>query len=129
MGSSVGVTKVHSEAAYTKVLESAFTFDTKAVVESYAEGQKIECGVLSLDSLQGSVPGEIVPTSNDGFYSYDAKYIDESGAKLVSPQTCRMTKRVWSRKCPLPQPAPWDARGWCGSISSSIRMASCWSTN
>ena len=85
MGSSVGVTKVHSEAAYTKALESAFTFDTKAVVESYAEGQEIECGVLSLVSLQASVPGEIVPTSNDGFYSYDAKYIDESGAKLVFP--------------------------------------------
>ena len=85
MGSSVGVSKVHSEAAYTEALESAFTFDTKAVVESYAEGQEIECGGLSLDSLQASVPGEIVPTSNDGFYSYDAKYIDESGAKLVFP--------------------------------------------
>ncbi len=85
MGSSVGVSKVHSEAEYDEALSSAYQYDTKVVVESFADGQEIECGVLSLDSLQASVPGEIVPTNNDGFYSYDAKYIDDKGAKLVFP--------------------------------------------
>lgn len=85
MGSSVGVSKVHSDAEYDAALNDAFQYDTKVVVESFAEGQEIECAVLSLDTLQASVPGEIVPTSNDGFYSYDAKYIDDKGAKLVFP--------------------------------------------
>ncbi len=85
MGSSVGVSKVHSEVEYDEALEIAFQYDTKVVVESFADGQEIECAVLSLDELQASVPGEIVPTNNDGFYSYDAKYIDDKGAKLVFP--------------------------------------------
>lgn len=85
MGSSVGVSKVHDEAEYEKALDSAFEYDTKVVVESFADGQEIECAVLSLDGLKASLPGEIVPTSNDGFYSYEAKYIDDKGAKLVFP--------------------------------------------
>ncbi len=85
MGSSVGVSKVHDAAEYQAALETAFQYDTTVVVESFAEGQEIECAVLSLDGLQASLPGEIVPTSNDGFYSYDAKYLDDSGAKLIFP--------------------------------------------
>jgi D-alanine-D-alanine ligase len=85
MGSSVGVAKVHDEAEYQEALDCAFRYDTKIVVESFAEGQEIECAVLSADGLKASLPGEIVPTSNDGFYSYDAKYVDDKGAKLVFP--------------------------------------------
>lgn len=86
MGSSVGVSKVHDETAYREALDSAFAFDTKVLVESFVEGQEIECAVLSADGeLKASLPGEIVPTSNDGFYSYDAKYIDDQGAKLLFP--------------------------------------------
>lgn len=32
-----------------------------------------------------SRPGEIVPAESHGFYSYDAKYIDEQGAALKVP--------------------------------------------
>ena len=85
MGSSVGVSKAHDEAEYQEALACAFQYDTKVVVESFAEGQEIECAVLSAGELKASLPGEIVPTSNDGFYSYDAKYLDDKGAKLVFP--------------------------------------------
>jgi D-alanine-D-alanine ligase len=85
MGSSVGVSKVHDEAAYLEALNCAFEYDTKVVVESFADGQEIECAVLSADELKASLPGEIVPTSNDGFYSYEAKYVDDKGAKLLFP--------------------------------------------
>lgn len=97
MGSSVGVSKVHDEAAYRDALDSAFAYDTKVLVESFVEGQEIECAVLSAeDGLRASLPGEIVPTSNDGFYSYDAKYIDDQGAKLLFPAnlTAAVTRRV-----------------------------------
>lgn len=85
MGSSVGVSKVHDEAEYRAALAEAFRYDSKVLVESFADGQEIECAVLSNNGLQASLPGEIVPTSNDGFYSYDAKYIDAEGAKLLVP--------------------------------------------
>lgn len=85
MGSSVGVSKVHDEAAYLEALECAFRYDTKVLVESNLDGREIECAVLSVNGLEASLPGEIVPTSNDGFYSYEAKYVDASGAKLVFP--------------------------------------------
>jgi len=32
-----------------------------------------------------SRPGEIVPADSHGFYSYDAKYVDEDGAALKVP--------------------------------------------
>ncbi|HMB77809.1 MAG TPA: D-alanine--D-alanine ligase family protein [Kiloniellaceae bacterium] len=85
MGSSVGVSKVHDAAGYAAAVAEAFRYDSKVVVESFADGQEIECAVLSLDGMQASLPGEIVPTSNDGFYSYDAKYVDADGAKLLVP--------------------------------------------
>ena len=96
MGSSVGVSKVHDAAEYQAALETAFRYDTTVVVESFAEGQEIECAVLSLEDLEASLPGEIVPTSNDGFYSYDAKYLDETGAKLIFPAQlpADVTKKV-----------------------------------
>ena len=50
-----------------------------------ADGQEIECAVLSAGALKASLPGEIVPTSNDGVNSYEAKYVDDKGAKLVFP--------------------------------------------
>ena len=36
-------------------------------------------------SLFVSRPGEIVPAESHGFYSYDAKYVDEKGAVLNVP--------------------------------------------
>jgi len=85
MGSSVGVSKVYDAAGYEAAVTEAFRYDSKVVVESFADGQEIECAVLSRNGLEASLPGEIVPTSNDGFYSYDAKYIDAEGAKLLAP--------------------------------------------
>ena len=85
MGSSIGVSKAHDEAEYKDALDGAFHYDAKVVVESFADGQEIECAVLTAGDLKASLPGEIVPTSNDGFYSYDAKYLDDQGAKLVFP--------------------------------------------
>lgn len=83
LGSSVGVSKVHSEAEFDKAIHDAFSYDTKILIEEYIEGREIECAVLGNDAPEASVAGEIVPTHE--FYSYDAKYIDEDGAKLIIP--------------------------------------------
>jgi D-alanine-D-alanine ligase len=86
-GSSVGVSKVSSEAEYKTALAEGFRHDRKLLAEQFIRGREIECSVLE-DTEGGlfvSRPGEIVPAESHGFYSYDAKYIDEQGAALKVP--------------------------------------------
>ncbi|MDP3940916.1 MAG: D-alanine--D-alanine ligase [bacterium] len=83
LGSSVGVTKVHSQGEFEKAVTDAFSYDTKILIEEYIEGRELECAVLGNEEPKASLAGEIVPTHE--FYSYDAKYIDENGAKLLIP--------------------------------------------
>ena len=71
-------------AQLPSALDVAFRYDTKVIVEEGIEGREIECAVLGNDEPVASIPGEIVVTHADGFYSYDAKYIDD-GAKLEIP--------------------------------------------
>ena len=79
-GSSVGVSKVRSEAEYRNALQEAFRYDNKVLVEEAVIGKELECGVLGNEDARASVVGEIVATEN--FYSYDAKYISSTGATL-----------------------------------------------
>ena len=55
------------------------------LVERAVVGREIECSVLGYRDPIASIPGEIVVHHRDGFYSYDAKYIDETGAALEIP--------------------------------------------
>ncbi|TIO30662.1 D-alanine--D-alanine ligase family protein [Mesorhizobium sp.] len=86
-GSSVGVSKVSTEKDYEAALTEGFRHDRKLLAEEFIRGREIECSVLE-DTEGGlfvSRPGEIVPAQSHGFYSYDAKYIDEDGAALHVP--------------------------------------------
>jgi D-alanine-D-alanine ligase len=84
LGSSVGVRRVAGEGALEAALAHAFEFDTKALAEEAVVGREIECAVLGNDDPIASVPGEIVVRHADGFYSYEAKYVDD-GADLRIP--------------------------------------------
>ena len=86
-GSSVGVTKVTSADELDAALEVAWAEDGKALIESAIVGREIECGVLSGRAgaaTRVSLAGEIV-ISGDGFYDFEAKYLDDSAAELVCP--------------------------------------------
>jgi D-alanine-D-alanine ligase len=83
LGSSVGISKVDSEAEFDRAIDLAFEFDLKIVVEQGIVGREIECAVLGNHAPKGSLIGEIVPA--DGFYDYEAKYIDDKGAALLLP--------------------------------------------
>lgn len=83
LGSSVGISRVETEAEYRAALEEAFAYDRKVLVEQTVRGREIECSVLGNDEPIASVPGEVVPAN--GFYSYRAKYVDENGAELRIP--------------------------------------------
>jgi D-alanine-D-alanine ligase len=85
MGSSVGVGKIHNAAEYKAKIETAFHYDRKIIIEEFIQGQEVECAVLGNREPEASCPGEIITQGAHEFYSYDAKYTDENGAKLVIP--------------------------------------------
>jgi D-alanine-D-alanine ligase len=85
MGSSLGIRKASGRSALVAAIDHAFAFDTKLVVERGLEApREIELAVLGNHDPEVSLPGEIVVGHDDGFYSYDAKYIDD-GAALTIP--------------------------------------------
>lgn len=84
-GSSVGVRKVTRAADLPAAIRHAFQFDTKILAEAGVSGREIELAVLGGEPPTVSVAGEIIVQHTDGFYSYDAKYLDEHGAKLEAP--------------------------------------------
>jgi len=85
LGSSVGIRRVTRREDVSEALRHALEFDLKALAEAGVTGREIECSVLGNDEPIASVPGEIVVHHQDGFYSYDAKYVDENGAGLEIP--------------------------------------------
>src|SRR5687768_4282181 len=86
LGSSVGISKATSTAELDTAMDLAFQFDRKAVVEAAVPNtREIECAVLGNDEPEASVAGEVIVTHRDGFYSYDAKYLDPDGAALKIP--------------------------------------------
>jgi len=83
LGSSVGITFVKEESQFRDAIEMAFLYDNKVIIEERILGREIECAVLGNDDPIASVPGEVIPKG--GFYSFESKYIDESGAALQAP--------------------------------------------
>jgi D-alanine-D-alanine ligase len=84
-GSSVGVSKVTAPDQLESALHHALQFDTKAIVEQGIAGREIELAVLGGEPPTVSIAGEIIVEHADGFYSYQAKYLDEHGARLEMP--------------------------------------------
>jgi D-alanine-D-alanine ligase len=86
LGSSVGVSRAKSESELAPALEHAFEFDDKLVIEAGLDHpREVECAVLGGDTPRASVPGEITIDHPDGYYSYAAKYVDDSGVATKIP--------------------------------------------
>lgn len=84
LGSSVGVTKIQNSSEFERALNLAFTYDSKVLVEPFCSGREIECSVLGNENPKASLPGEILPVAAE-FYSYEAKYLDDDAAKVITP--------------------------------------------
>jgi D-alanine-D-alanine ligase len=82
LGSSVGMTKVHSREELAPALNLAAEFAQKILVERAMVAREIEVSVLGNREPAASVPGEIVPHRE--FYDYAAKYLEE-GTQLLIP--------------------------------------------
>lgn len=83
LGSSVGISKVKTEAEFFEKINLAFEFDHKVLIEEYIPGREIECSVLGNEHPIASLPGELIPQHE--FYSYQAKYLDDNGALFEIP--------------------------------------------
>jgi D-alanine-D-alanine ligase len=92
LGSSVGIARVAERDALKDAMANAFRFDDAVLVEQEVTGREIEVAVL--DGPRASDPGEVVVES--GWYTYDAKYADESSrfeAPAQLPATDNSTVR------------------------------------
>jgi D-alanine-D-alanine ligase len=84
MGSSIGISKVKSEAELAPALAEARIHDKKIVIEKGVTAREIECALLEVDGeLKVTGMGEVKP--HHEFYSYEAKYLDPNGADLIIP--------------------------------------------
>ena len=86
-GSSVGVSRVQTPGGLSQALTAALSFDRKVLLERGVDAREVECAVLGNDEPQASIPGEVVLSHRDGFYSYDAKYVDVDAAEFRIPAT------------------------------------------
>jgi D-alanine-D-alanine ligase len=100
LGSSVGISKVHTRTQLGAALDLAASFDRKLVIEQGVGGagvkpRELEVAVLGNDSPEASVVGEIVP--NKEFYDYESKYessLDPSIPIIPAPLTNSETKQI-----------------------------------
>lgn len=76
MGSSVGISKCSNRSDLFEGLKEAALYDRRILVERGVNGREIELSVLGNNHPESSSPGEICPKLD--FYSYDAKYVDDS---------------------------------------------------
>jgi D-alanine-D-alanine ligase len=84
-GSSVGIHKINGADALEDAVRHAFQFDSKVIAEEAIEAREIELAVLGGKPPTVTIAGEIIVQHRDGFYSYDAKYIDKDAARIEIP--------------------------------------------
>ncbi len=89
LGSSVGVSKCRNRSTLLEGLMDAARYDRRVLVERGLEAREIEVSVLGNEAPEASVPGEVVP--GDEFYSYRAKYLDDTSQLLIPAPLDRST--------------------------------------
>jgi D-alanine-D-alanine ligase len=85
LGSSVGVSKVKSEADFHKAVDDSFQYDDEILFEEFIKGREIECAILGNYPPLASLPGEIVINPKYDFYTFDAKYVDPEAVRIEVP--------------------------------------------
>lgn len=81
LGSSVGISKVRNRSDLLEGLMEAAGYDRRLIVQKGHKVREIEVSVIGNDDPVASVPGEVLP--GEEFYSYDAKYHDDSSQTVI----------------------------------------------
>ena len=83
-GSSVGTSKVDSEADIIAAIETAFEWVTEIIIEDFIQGREFTQGVIEQNGKLTTLPiTEIIVT--DGFFDYQQKYAATGGATEITP--------------------------------------------
>jgi D-alanine-D-alanine ligase len=75
-GSAIGVARLDAEATaldVARAIEAVWVIDEFALVEHFARGREVTCGVLVLEAPHALPPTEIF-SPHDPFYNYEARY-------------------------------------------------------
>jgi D-alanine-D-alanine ligase len=81
LGSSVGISKVKGRSDLLEGLMEGAAYDRRVIVQKGHNVREIEVSVMGNDQPQASVCGEVLP--GEEFYSYDAKYHDDSSRTVI----------------------------------------------
>jgi D-alanine-D-alanine ligase len=96
-GSAIGVARFAggaSAADIARAIEAAWDVDDTALVEVFAPGREVTCGVLDLRDPAWLPPTEI-RAPNDAFYTYQARYAPGRSEHLCpAPLGDQLTRRV-----------------------------------
>jgi D-alanine-D-alanine ligase len=75
-GSAIGVARLEANAPrddVARAIENVWAIDEFALVEHFARGREVTCGVLDLDEPLALPPTEIL-SPGDAFYTFEARY-------------------------------------------------------
>lgn len=92
LGSSIGVSKVHSRTELMAAVDDAARYDRKFMVEQGVVAREIEVSVLGNETARTSLPGEIIPGAD--FYDYSAKYLSGSTMLVPADVSSEVSERV-----------------------------------
>jgi len=86
LGSSVGISKVATEADLAAAVELARRHDEKVLVEEFVDGTEVEVGVLGnrVPPPVASLPGQIETLGHE-WYDFESKYADGGMELLIPP--------------------------------------------
>lgn len=106
-GSSVGVSKVKTEAELMPALENAFKYDKKILAEEFINGREVEVAVLGNSDPKAATAGEI--DAGAEFYDYETKYVTSTSRPYIPARIGEQTMQ--------------DVRAWAVKIFSALGCA------
>lgn len=105
-GSAIGVARLDEPATFADIaraIEAAWNLSDCALIEHFARGREITCGVLDLAAAPGAAeaPSPLPPTEIsspcDPFYTYEARYSPGRSVHVCpAPLGAELTRRVQS---------------------------------
>lgn len=85
-GSSIGISKVKNASQLHELVEEAFLYDIRVLLEKALEyPRELEVAVIGNDDIFVTRPGENIVDANHEFYTYEAKYIDDNSNFVQVP--------------------------------------------
>jgi len=81
-GSSLGISKVKTEAELQSALDKAFAEDKIVMCEAFIKGRELTCGVINLKGRVQALPVCEIRTTHE-FFDFDAKYHAADTEELV----------------------------------------------